>query len=261
VILLAVVGVLAAGLLAYRYQLSHHSQIVKAEITYWDQCSSRQEAGVCVKYRFTYLDRQYTGSGQISMQEWSRTEKHIDVRFLPAFPSLNEPADSRRRARASIYPIAVVVVAISYAVAYGIRLKRAPGDRDRTHPLGLDTDRPAVRRTPMERKCFVKVSIRTAEPGGFLRDLELGEFLAVWTKTVSIGSDPGCTVVLPDLPPVAVRVVAASNHKLLYRLPEGTRLPLPPVTSPLPEYDNRVDYRAFTVGPYLIQFGEVYRVE
>jgi hypothetical protein len=113
----------------------------------------------------------------------------------------------------------------------------------------------------MERKCFVKVSIRTAEPGGFLRDLELGEFLAVWTKTVSIGSDPGCTVVLPDLPPVAVRVVAASNHKLLYRLPEGTRLPLPPVTSPLPEYDNRVDYRAFTVGPYLIQFGEVYRVE
>jgi hypothetical protein len=112
-----------------------------------------------------------------------------------------------------------------------------------------------------ERKCFVSVSIRRADPGSFTRDAELGEFHAVWGAGVSVGSDPRCTIVLPDLPSVAVRVVAASNHKLLYRLPEGTSLPLPPVTRPVGGYDARVDYAEFPVGPYMIRFGEVYREE
>jgi hypothetical protein len=111
----------------------------------------------------------------------------------------------------------------------------------------------------MAEKCFVSVSIRRPDPGGVSRDVELGEFHAVWEAGVSVGSDPRCTIVLPDLPPVAVRVVAASNHKLLYRLPEGTSLPLPPVTYPVGQYDERVDYREFQVGPYMIRFGEVYR--
>ena len=37
---------------------------------------------------------------------------------------------------------------------------------------------------------------------------------------VGIGCDPGCTISLPDLPAVAVRVIGASNHKLRYRMPE-----------------------------------------
>ena len=88
----------------------------------------------------------------------------------------------------------------------------------------------------------------------------LGEFHAVWDAGVSIGSDPNCTVVLPDLSPVAVRIIGLSNHKLLCRLPEGTSLPLPLVSSVLgPE--ERVDGREFQVGLYRIRFGEVYRRE
>lgn len=90
---------------------------------------------------------------------------------------------------------------------------------------------------------------------------ELGEFQCVWSEGVSIGSDPGCTVVLPGLPAVAARVVAGSNHKFLHRLPTGTSLPLPPVGSMAGEYDDRVDYRAFQIGPYSICFGEIYRAE
>jgi hypothetical protein len=113
----------------------------------------------------------------------------------------------------------------------------------------------------MVQKSFVSVSINRPEPGAFSRETELGEFHAVWKEGVSIGSDPGCTIVLPDLPPVAARVVAASNHKLLYRLPEGTSLPLLPVRRPVVGYDERVDYREFQVGSYRISFGEFYREE
>jgi hypothetical protein len=110
-----------------------------------------------------------------------------------------------------------------------------------------------------QRKCFVSVSIRDSDRPS--RETELGEFHAVWKDGVSIGSDQACTVVLPGLAPVAARVVGASNHKLLYRLPEGTSLPLPPVPRSLGPYDERVDYREFRVGPYVIRFGEVYRDE
>ena len=112
----------------------------------------------------------------------------------------------------------------------------------------------------MEQKCFVSVSIRGLDPGASSRAVVLGESHAVWEAGVSIGSDPNCTVVLPDLAPVAVRIIGASNHKLLYRLPDGTSLPLPPVFSVLgPE--ERVDGREFQVGLYRICFGEVYRGE
>lgn len=113
----------------------------------------------------------------------------------------------------------------------------------------------------MERMCFATVSVREAEATTSPPTVELGEFHSVWRDGVSIGSDAGCTVVLIGLAPVAARVVAASNHKLLYRLPEGTSLPLPPITFPVAHYDERVDYREFRVGQYLIRFGEVRREE
>ena len=113
----------------------------------------------------------------------------------------------------------------------------------------------------MVRKSFVSVSIRRPDPGSFTRDAELGEFKEVWKAGVSIGSDPRCTIVLPDLPPVAARVVAAPNHKLLYRLPEGTSLPLPAETPSIGRYDERVDHREFQVGPYTIRLDALYREE
>ena len=113
----------------------------------------------------------------------------------------------------------------------------------------------------MGRKCFVTMSVRGPYPDAPPRDTELGEFLAVWTGGISIGSDPGCTVVLPELAPVEARVVAGSNHRFLYRLPQGTSLPLPPVSYPLGRYDQRVDNGEFQVGPYWIRFSEVYREE
>ena len=97
----------------------------------------------------------------------------------------------------------------------------------------------------MDRKCFVSVSVRGTSSESVPRTSELGEFHAVWKNGVSIGSDPRCTVVLPELAPVSARVIAASNHKLLYRLPQSTSLPLPPVTFPVDRYDERIDYREF----------------
>ena len=73
----------------------------------------------------------------------------------------------------------------------------------------------------MAKKCFVSISVRGPYPEAPPRDTELGEFQAVWKGGVSIGSDPDCTVVLPELAPVEVRVVAQSNHRVLYRLPPG----------------------------------------
>ena len=105
----------------------------------------------------------------------------------------------------------------------------------------------------MERRCFVSVSIRGVEAATASRDVELGEFHAVWRDGISIGSDPSCTLVLSELRPVEALLVGASNHRLLYRLPEGTSLP---VSKPLGRYDVRVDYREFQVGPYLIRVSE-----
>jgi hypothetical protein len=90
---------------------------------------------------------------------------------------------------------------------------------------------------------------------------ELGEYREVLLEGVSIGSDPRCTIVLPELAPVVVRVIGASNHKVLYRFPEGATFPLPPVTRPIPRYDQRVDNAEFEVGPYRFQFSESYRDE
>jgi hypothetical protein len=111
------------------------------------------------------------------------------------------------------------------------------------------------------RKCIVIASILGPSPDSPPLITELGEFHAVWQDGVSIGSDPLCTIVLPELAPVAVRVVGASNHKLLFRLPEGASLPLPPATRPIGRYDQRVDNGEFQVGPYRIRFGESYRDE
>ena len=60
---------------------------------------------------------------------------------------------------------------------------------------------------------------------------------------------------------MAARVIGALNHKLLYRLPEGATLPLPPVPRPAGRYDQRVDNGEFQVGPYWIRLSESYRDE
>jgi hypothetical protein len=91
--------------------------------------------------------------------------------------------------------------------------------------------------------------------------IELGEYREVLKEGVSIGSDPRCAIVLPELAPVVVRVIGASSHKLLYRLPDGATFPLPPVARPVGRYDQRVDNGEFEVGPYRIQFSESYRDE
>lgn len=110
----------------------------------------------------------------------------------------------------------------------------------------------------MARTCFVAVAIRGPKADDPERMIELGEFHATWKPGVLIGSDPGCTIVLPELPPVAVRVRAASNHKVIYRLPEGTTVDEARVDPDRP-YDQRVDHSRFDVGPYKIVFGAVYR--
>ena len=103
--------------------------------------------------------------------------------------------------------------------------------------------------------CVVSVSIRGLDPGAASREVVLGEFHGDLDAGVSIGSDPSCTVVLPDLAPVAVLIIGASNHTMLYRLPEGASLPLPPRGPGLPPGNcERVDDREFHVGPYTIRF-------
>ena len=139
VILLVLGCVLSAGFLAYQHQITHNSLAAMAEIAHWDHCPREHlEMGVCVKYRFTHLGQEYVGSGQLSMQEWSRTKTHVDVRFLPAYPSLNELASGRLEASVWVYSITILVLAVGYAVAYGIRIQRALTDKDMTKPLGLD---------------------------------------------------------------------------------------------------------------------------
>lgn len=46
----------------------------------------------------------------------------------------------------------------------------------------------------------VMVTIRGPEPITAERVIDLGEFHAVWEPGITIGSDSGCTVVLPQLP-------------------------------------------------------------
>ena len=113
----------------------------------------------------------------------------------------------------------------------------------------------------MGRKCTLSVSIRGPSADFPSAVTELGEYREVLKEGVSIGSDPRCTIVLPELAPVLVRVIGASNHKLLYRLSDGATFPLPPVARPVGPYDQRVDNGEFEVGPYRIQFSESYRDE
>lgn len=111
----------------------------------------------------------------------------------------------------------------------------------------------------MAQKCFVLASVRGPSPASLPHEVEVGGCHAVWQDGVSIGSHPNCTIVLPELTPVAAFVRAASNHKLLYLLPEGTSLPLPRPAFPVGHYDHRIDSREFQLGPYWIRFQEIYR--
>lgn len=104
----------------------------------------------------------------------------------------------------------------------------------------------------------VKVSITRVDEG-FTSTRLLGESRAIWRKSVTIGSAETCDVCLPGLPPVAAVVLGVSNHKLLYRVgSKGFEEACQPVLKSLPDYDARVDYSPFEVGPYTIQLGDTY---
>lgn len=108
----------------------------------------------------------------------------------------------------------------------------------------------------MGKEYFVTVHVTRVDEG-FTATRELGEFSATWRKGVTIGSDEQCDVCLPGLDPVAAVVLAASNHKLLYRAGSpGFEHARAASRKELPDYDARIDYSTFTVGPYALQFGE-----
>ena len=88
----------------------------------------------------------------------------------------------------------------------------------------------------------VLVRIRRPEAGAEVRTIDLGAFHAAWGSGVTLGSDPGCTVILPDLPPIAARLTAASNHRYLQVFPQGV--------------SRRVDRQEFGLGPYRIRIIE-----
>ena len=107
----------------------------------------------------------------------------------------------------------------------------------------------------VSRECVVTLSITPAD-GGEPTTRELGGFREVWRKGVSIGRDGWCDVSLPGLAPVAAIVLAGSNHKLLY-LPgsPGFAEAFGHAGGQIPEYDARIDYSVFVLGPYRLQFG------
>jgi hypothetical protein len=109
----------------------------------------------------------------------------------------------------------------------------------------------------MASETVVWVTIKGPEEGSE-KEIQLGEFHEVWSKPVSVGSDPGCTVVLASsrVASVAVRVLARSCHKFVAPVPEGTTLPLPAHFCRLVPEDCRVDHLPFQVGPYTITFSE-----
>lgn len=112
------------------------------------------------------------------------------------------------------------------------------------------------------KRCYVTAEVCSVAPGGPSWTVEIGEFEKVydWARGgISIGSDPRCMLVLdlPEVPPLAGCVIAASNHRLFYRLEPGATLPLPQVTIPLGEYESRD--REFRIGPFLVGISDIYR--
>jgi len=121
----------------------------------------------------------------------------------------------------------------------------------------------------MALQCYVTFTV-TSPNDDAMPPRELGEFHSTWSRGFSIGSDAGCDVVLSGLAPVAAIVRAASNHKLLYRhgspgfeqyYRERSAGRYTPIDGRIAPYDERVDYRDFYVGDYVLRFGEVYRDE
>jgi hypothetical protein len=113
----------------------------------------------------------------------------------------------------------------------------------------------------MAGQYYVTVTV-TPPNGDAMPPRELGELRSTWNRGISIGSDAGCNVVLSGLAPVAAIVLAGSNHKLLYRYGSPAFEQAKDYTGgPLGPYDERVDYREFYVGDYLLRFGHVSRDE
>ncbi len=110
----------------------------------------------------------------------------------------------------------------------------------------------------MEKRRIVTVEIRKRAGGAVLEVRELGEFHAVWANGVSIGSDPRCSVALPDLPSVACRAIGDDHRRLAYLLPEGQdsspSLDPPPPPAPHDPALRRVDSAEVPLGPYRLRF-------
>ena len=110
----------------------------------------------------------------------------------------------------------------------------------------------------MGNRRIVTVEIRKRAGDVVLEVRELGEFHAVWAKGVSIGSDPRCSVALPDLPRVACRAIGDDYGRLAYLLPEGQDTPRSiDQSTPPASHDRalrRIDSDEFPLGPYRIRF-------
>jgi hypothetical protein len=202
--------------------------------------------------------------------------------WVPAFPLLlvadvalwflAGTADSRKEAGLDL---AVLAAALAYAVGRGWYGNRWLAASLRRRGYALQVDPPArqaaaaepsqhdgpliVRETPgasPEKDDLVTVSV-TPVNGGETTTYVLGEFRAVWRKGVFIGSAERCDLRVPGVPPIAAVLLALSNHKLLY-LPddEGFAQARNFTGGEIPDHGVRIDYAAFPVGAYRLQFGE-----
>jgi hypothetical protein len=95
----------------------------------------------------------------------------------------------------------------------------------------------------------VKLSVRDNETKAeSIRSL--GEEDEVWAATITIGSDPGCTLVLPGVAPKQVVLTRMNRHIFLRALAEGARVG----GSPLVVDEKRLlDAREFFIGRYTLR--------
>jgi hypothetical protein len=83
----------------------------------------------------------------------------------------------------------------------------------------------------------------------------IGEFVEVFTRGVSIGSGPNCSVKLrgANIMPLEAMVFGMTIHKLLFRLPAESQLPASYSEAIKICKPEVVNYQPFRIGPYIIQ--------
>ena len=143
-------------------------------------------------------------------------------------------------------PVAVVLFAWNHrafwrrvdAADFPVEVPTLPtdGDDDTRAPFAIGPHTVRVRRaSETQVRAWIRDPGATGE-----RAIELGELHEVWAAGISIGSDPACAIVLPDLPARAAELHAVSNHRILSVGGEG----------------RRVDHRAFELGGYTLRIEE-----